>query len=296
MSKTHSSRSKYAFLCLLLPLIATATQAREQFNTQALPPSPSKSVIETALMTVPSSVAFSHMISHDDPPSASPSVKLAVTIDPGGTVSRVSLIQGDPASASAAQQAVHTWRYKPFTVDGKLVRVRIIVDVPFSMRDANQNDCLAAYEVRQYSSAAAACKDAAAAIDEVATKPSEEQFRIHDLYGQVLLADQDPPNALGQFKKGLALARRLKNRGLLTIAYRHTATASDLAGFSSDALKYYGSAELILREDLDESPEARQDMSDRTLAHVLRQHAALLSRLGRAHEAERLKHEAASID
>ena len=78
-------------------------------------------------------------------------VKFAITVTEAGSVSEVGLISGPPMLIPAAEQAVLAWRYAPFTANGHPVRVRLVVDVPFSLADEKENDCRAAYEVHQYS-------------------------------------------------------------------------------------------------------------------------------------------------
>src|SRR5579864_3094953 len=58
-------------------------------------------------------------------------VILQIRIDETGTASVQRLIQGHPLLAPAAIEAVNTWRYQPFEVEGKAAQVVTLVMVTF---------------------------------------------------------------------------------------------------------------------------------------------------------------------
>ena len=60
-------------------------------------------------------------------------VKLDVKISTGGTIEDIKLISGPPLLVQAALNAVNTWMYKPYLVDGKPVEVLTTVNVNFTL-------------------------------------------------------------------------------------------------------------------------------------------------------------------
>jgi TonB family protein len=61
-------------------------------------------------------------------------VVLRVTINDDGSVESVEPIEGNPALAAAAQEAVRQWRYQPTLLNGQPVKVQTTVTVPFQLR------------------------------------------------------------------------------------------------------------------------------------------------------------------
>lgn len=85
-------------------------------------------------------VQASHLVHHVDPvypPEARASgiegsVTLRVLIDENGNIARIDPVDGNPALALAAIQAVSQWTYEPTLLNGKPVRVTTTVVVPFT--------------------------------------------------------------------------------------------------------------------------------------------------------------------
>jgi TonB family protein len=50
-----------------------------------------------------------------------------VTLNDDGTVQEVKVIEGNPLLNSAATEAVKRWKYRPLTVNGKLVNGIVVV-------------------------------------------------------------------------------------------------------------------------------------------------------------------------
>lgn len=61
-------------------------------------------------------------------------VVLKLIINERGEVVSVKLIRGDEPFATAAMDAVRTWRYKPALVDGKPWATSLIISIPFRIR------------------------------------------------------------------------------------------------------------------------------------------------------------------
>ncbi len=63
-------------------------------------------------------------------------VVLRVTISEGGTVEDQKVISGPPMLEAAAMDAVRTWRYKPYLLNGKPIKVETLVNIVFSLGEA----------------------------------------------------------------------------------------------------------------------------------------------------------------
>jgi protein TonB len=60
-------------------------------------------------------------------------VVLQATISTSGTIEHLRVVSGDPMLQQAALDAVSTWRYRPYLLDGKPVEVETTVNVVFSL-------------------------------------------------------------------------------------------------------------------------------------------------------------------
>jgi protein TonB len=60
-------------------------------------------------------------------------VVLAATISRTGTIENLRVVSGPPMLAPAAQEAVRTWRYRPYLLNGEAVEVETTVRVIFNL-------------------------------------------------------------------------------------------------------------------------------------------------------------------
>lgn len=60
-------------------------------------------------------------------------VVLAATISKGGTIENLRVVSGPPMLQQSAVNAVSTWRYRPYLLDGQPVEVETTVNVVFSL-------------------------------------------------------------------------------------------------------------------------------------------------------------------
>ncbi len=60
-------------------------------------------------------------------------VVLAATISKGGTIENLRVVSGSPMLQRAALDAVQTWQYKPYLLNGEPIEVETTVDVIFSL-------------------------------------------------------------------------------------------------------------------------------------------------------------------
>jgi periplasmic protein TonB len=60
-------------------------------------------------------------------------VVLGATISKNGTIENLHVISGSPMLTSAAEQAVRTWRYRPYLLNGEPVEVETTVNVNFHL-------------------------------------------------------------------------------------------------------------------------------------------------------------------
>jgi protein TonB len=61
-------------------------------------------------------------------------VVLAATISKAGTIENLRVVSGQPILQRAALDAVETWRYKPYLLDGQPVEVETSISVIFTMQ------------------------------------------------------------------------------------------------------------------------------------------------------------------
>jgi protein TonB len=61
-------------------------------------------------------------------------VVLAATISKAGTIENLRVVSGQPMLQQAALDAVKTWRYKPYLLDGQPVEVETRINVVFTMQ------------------------------------------------------------------------------------------------------------------------------------------------------------------
>jgi protein TonB len=90
---------------------------------------------------VPASILMRNAIA--SPPPAYPSlarsqriegdVLLQASVDEGGRVETVVVVNGPEALRSAAMDALSNWRFSPYVVDGRPVPIRTLVDFHFKM-------------------------------------------------------------------------------------------------------------------------------------------------------------------
>jgi protein TonB len=60
-------------------------------------------------------------------------VSLAATISPTGTITNLRVLSGSPMLQRAAIDAVQSWRYRPYLLNGQPVEVETTINVVFSM-------------------------------------------------------------------------------------------------------------------------------------------------------------------
>jgi protein TonB len=60
-------------------------------------------------------------------------VVLQATISKSGTIENLHVISGPPMLQAAATQAVQSWRYKPYLLNGEPVEVETQINVVFSL-------------------------------------------------------------------------------------------------------------------------------------------------------------------
>ena len=60
-------------------------------------------------------------------------VVLSATISRSGTIENLHVLSGPPLLTSAAEEAVRTWRYRPYLLNGEPVEVETTVNVVFNL-------------------------------------------------------------------------------------------------------------------------------------------------------------------
>jgi periplasmic protein TonB len=110
----------------------------------AFRPQPAPTVIHTEPKTptyVPSSVAAGLLIYKAVPPYPAlaramhiqGTVELAATISKAGTIANLRVVSGPAVLQQAARDAVSTWRYRPYLLNGQPVDVETTINVIFTL-------------------------------------------------------------------------------------------------------------------------------------------------------------------
>jgi periplasmic protein TonB len=67
-------------------------------------------------------------------------VLLAATISKAGAIENLRIVSGPPMLAPAAEEAVRTWRYRPYLLNGEPVEVETTVNIIFNLGDEGQGN------------------------------------------------------------------------------------------------------------------------------------------------------------
>ena len=67
-------------------------------------------------------------------------VLLAATISRTGAIENLRVVSGPPMLAPAAEEAVRTWHYRPYLLNGEPVEVETTVNIIFNLGDEGQGD------------------------------------------------------------------------------------------------------------------------------------------------------------
>ena len=157
--------------------------------------------------------------------NAQGNVKLRLVIGTDGAVRSVRVINGLPILHFAATEAVKKWRYKPFSIAGRIVETTFEVEIPFVIPGADaagaeadrkasnaleaQNEaCERALRARA-ADADAACLAIPALAEKLSDRRQLDRAHAYDLVGAFYFGRESYREALDALERGLAA--RLKN-------------------------------------------------------------------------------------
>jgi TonB family protein len=266
--------------------------------------------------------AVMHLLDHADPiypPIAKVAhvqgtVVLKVVVDGSGKVQKVSSLSGNAMLLQAAIDGVKGWTWRPFEETHGAPAV-FEVRVPFgSTPTGDQEKAKLDLAVgKEYFALDSACRDALrppgnGAVDpcrkEVAAAtrfPWQEQRHLeildaHENLGRALLSAGQAEEAIGEFNLAIQIADQSMKKSDAEFAYPRfwRAMAELSVGKVDPALTDYAAGEESMRLAIKNLPDMKKQYGF-TLERMLRQHASVLTQLGRGDEAKPLVVEAESL-
>lgn len=273
---------------------------------------------------VSESEARQHVIDHPDPvypaiakaAQVQGNVVIRIVIDPAGKVTSDKPVSGPPMLLQAAADAVKSWTFRPFQIDGSAQEVTTTVTVPFSLypngggpaeeqQKAEQatfplfNKCEAALRARDVAGAVTVCKQGVDMSLKAGDSTESDQLMMMDCYeryGHALLAADQPQNALAAEDRAIELAKkRLKDTDQeYAMPFFWRAVVEMRLGEFVDASADFSKAEETHRKAIQHLP-SMEKIYGAYLASILNIHAQLLDGMGRTTEAKALRAEAASL-
>jgi TonB family protein len=271
------------------------------------------------LVRVAEDVANAHVVKRVEavyPPIAKAAnvegvVRLEVVVDGAGNVTRVRKLDGSSLLVQASVDAVRQWKFSPVEEARGGAWVTEVslgfgVLTPAELTAAQLDDSVN----REYDGLDDACRANLRASEptsveicrkEVAVAvrfPDQKQRHLevldaHENLGRALLAAGDADGAKAEFSEAIRIARESMKRSDAEYAYVFVWRASSEASLrdGGSALADYAEGEASLRLAIETLPDMKKQYSF-SLERTLRQHIALLKRMGRDREAVALAAEA----
>lgn len=278
----------------------------------------------TSPQSVSESVARQHLTEYPDPiypPIAKAAgvhgdVILQIVINAMGAVIAEKVISGPAMLQQAALNIVKDWRFTPFQSGDSAVQTTTFLTIPFQIVKSGEgptaeqekaaqawfpleDKCRTALKAQNKQEAVDACKqalDMSFKAGDVTNSDKLGRLDSHQLYGHALISAGNASDALEQENLAIEEAKKCltdtdEEYGM-PFFWRAIVEAN--LGHADAALADFQTAEETHRKAIIHLPDMKNTYS-KYLASILRTHAALLDRLGRSPEAEKLKAEAASL-
>lgn len=268
--------------------------------------------------------ARQHLIQHTEPiypPIARAAqvqgdVVIRVTISESGQVASEKVLSGPPMLQRTALDAVKSWQFTPFQVNGVPTQVAATITIPFGLpkrtveptpaqEQAAQavfplsDKCRKALSARNMQDSLDFCKQALNMSLKAGDLTLSDQLTMldsHEEYGEALLAAGKLQEALAEENKAIDVAKvRLTDTDQeYAMPFYWRALVEAHLGEGDAASADLNIAEDTHRKAIAHLPEMKK-MYSHYLASILNQHAALLDQMGRPAEAAKLRAEAASL-
>lgn len=243
-------------------------------------------------------------------------VVVEILINRGGAVSSEKIISGPPMLRQAATDAIKQWTFAPFEINGKAVQVASRLTVSFSLaklanepNESQQKAAQALFPLADKCRNALRQNDAASAVDlcsqavdlsyKAGDLTSSDQLmmtEMHQLYGHALLEAGRFFEALNEEDKAIDEAKvcLTEKDQEYAMPFYWRAMVEVRLDENDKALSDLDIAEQTHRRAIANLPDMKKIYGN-YLAGILKQHAALLEKLGRTDEASKLKAEAATL-
>jgi TonB family protein len=241
-------------------------------------------------------------------------VLISVILDAQGRVASENVLSGPPMLRGAAQDAVKQWRFAPFPVNGTSEPVTTVLTIPFRLGGRLLTEkqekaaeswfplsekCRSALKAGNGDDSLNYCEqalDISLHADDLTSRDQLARLNSHQLYAQALLMSGNAQAALEQVNLAIKEAKKCltdKDEDYVKL-YFWRAAAQVKLGNDNAAPADYQTAEEICRRAIASSSEMKVTYS-RDLAVVLKAHAALLDKMGKTAEADKLRAEAAAL-
>lgn len=243
-------------------------------------------------------------------------VVISVVINAKGEVTSEKVLSGPPMLLQAALDAVKQWQFTPFQTNGVDAPVTASVSVSFKLQQngppSNPDQekaaqawfplseaCRGTLAAHKADEALDFCKQALDMSLKAGDSSSSDQLArldSHQFYGHALLMAGRAPEALEQ--ENLAFIEALKcvtdkdEEYAGPLFWRAIAEAN--LGKDDSAVNDFLAAESTLRSAITKLPNMKKNYSQ-YLAAVMGQHAALLDRMGKKTDADKLRADAAAL-
>jgi TonB family protein len=241
-------------------------------------------------------------------------VVLSVVIGADGNISSEKASSGPPMLLQAALDAVKKWQFTPFMLNGNSISVATTLTIPFHLDIPEltpeqdkaaqawfplSNQCRSDLKAQKASDALDSCKkmlDMSMKAGDLTSSDQLARLDSHELYGHALLMAGNAQDALSE--ENLAFVEALKcvtdkdQEYAGPLFWRAIAEAN--LGKDDAALNDFLAAESTLRHAIANLPDMKKNY-DQYQAAVLKQHAALLDRMGKTAEADKMRADAAAL-
>jgi TonB family protein len=274
--------------------------------------------------TVSESDARQHLLQHEEalyPPIAKAvrvqgDVLIGLVISEGGQVASEKVVSGPAMLQQAALDAVKTWRFAPFQVNGVSMQVATTLTIPFHIDKpagsptaeqdkaaqawfALSDKCRSALKAQTVEDAIDRCKEALDMSYKAGDLNSSDQLaRVESLqqYGRALVLGHKAQAAIEQENKAIQEAKKCltETNQEFAMPFYWRAIAEASLGQVDAAVADFEFSEETHRKAIAHLPEMKETYS-KYLATILKTHAALLDQLRRPADAAKLRAEAAAL-
>jgi TonB family protein len=243
-------------------------------------------------------------------------VVIAVVIDKEGKIASEKAVSGPAMLQQSALDAVKKWRFTPFIENGIAILASTTLTIPFHIDkpgegpNADQekaaqalfplsDKCRTALRSQDIQEALDYCRQALDMSFKAGDLTSSDQLGrmdSHQLYGHALLAAGRPSEALEEENLAIQESKKCltETDQEYSMPFFWRALVEESMGQGTQALDDFKIAEETNRRAIAHLPDMKANYS-KTLASILRYHAALLETMGRSDEAAKLRTEASSF-